>query len=197
MNLTNDDVQEILRLLDASSFDELQLSTDRFKLTLRRSDSSRGGWTQETQTLERPRLAVSGATVPADATTAAAHARPPSQTQEPVAPRSQSPAAPHAPPSAAWQTQGPAVHASTPGGLIEVRPPLMGTFYRAPKPGAPPYVEVGSNVGPDTVIGIIETMKLMNSAYAGAAGVVAEICAADGQLVEQNHVLMRLRPRSS
>jgi acetyl-CoA carboxylase biotin carboxyl carrier protein len=71
----------------------------------------------------------------------------------------------------------------------------MGTFYRAPKPGASPFVEVGSNVTPETVIGVVETMKLMNSVYAGAQGKVLQICAADGQFVEQDHVLMRLEPQ--
>jgi acetyl-CoA carboxylase biotin carboxyl carrier protein len=54
VNLTHDDVQEILRLLDASPFDELQLETDQFKLTLRRSGA--GGWTQENLTLAAPRI---------------------------------------------------------------------------------------------------------------------------------------------
>lgn len=77
---------------------------------------------------------------------------------------------------------------------LPVRPPLLGTFYRAPKPGAPPFVQVGSRVGPDTVVGIVETMKLMTPVVAGAAGEVIEICAADAQFVEQDAVLMRLRP---
>jgi acetyl-CoA carboxylase biotin carboxyl carrier protein len=74
-----------------------------------------------------------------------------------------------------------------------VRPPILGTFYRASKPGAAPLIEVGSKVAKNTVVGIIETMKLMSSVYAGTAGVVIEICAANGQLVEQEQVLMRLR----
>jgi acetyl-CoA carboxylase biotin carboxyl carrier protein len=76
--------------------------------------------------------------------------------------------------------------------LIEVRTPIIGTFYRSPKPQAPPFVEVGSIVSEDTVVGIVETMKLMNSVYAGAAGCVVDIRAADGELVEAGQVLMRL-----
>ena len=53
-------------------------------------------------------------------------------------------------------------------------------------------MEVGSIVGEDTVVGIVETMKLMNSVYAGAAGRVVDIRAADGELVEAGHILMRL-----
>src|SRR6266568_4108817 len=62
-------------------------------------------------------------------------------------------------------------------GLVAVRAPLPGTFYRAPRPGAAPFAKVGSRVGADTVIGIVETMKLMNPVHAGVAGVVAEFAA--------------------
>jgi acetyl-CoA carboxylase biotin carboxyl carrier protein len=70
--------------------------------------------------------------------------------------------------------------------------PLPGTFYRAPQPGAPPFVELGSEVGPDTVIGIIETMKLMNPVHAGASGKIAAILADNGEMVSKNAALMRL-----
>jgi acetyl-CoA carboxylase biotin carboxyl carrier protein len=73
-----------------------------------------------------------------------------------------------------------------------VTAPLLGTFYRAPKPGAPPFVEVGSTVEEDTIIGIIEVMKLMNTVRAGARGTVVEIPAQDGALVEYGETLMRV-----
>jgi acetyl-CoA carboxylase biotin carboxyl carrier protein len=79
-------------------------------------------------------------------------------------------------------------------GLIDVRASMLGQFYSAPKPGAPPFVTVGSKVGPDTAIAIIEVMKLMNSISAGVAGEVVEILARDGELVEFDQVLMRVRP---
>jgi acetyl-CoA carboxylase biotin carboxyl carrier protein len=160
MNLTHDDVQEILRLLDASPFDELILETDRFKLTLRRSGA--GGWTQERQTLGAAHLSAS--------------ARSPAATPQPA------------------QASIPASQPAPRADVIEIRPPIMGTFYRAPQPGAAPYVEVGSRVAPDTVVGIVETMKLMNSVYAGAGGTVSEICAANGEVVDAQRVLMRLKP---
>jgi biotin carboxyl carrier protein len=78
-------------------------------------------------------------------------------------------------------------------GLVAVRAPLPGTFYRAPRPGAAPFAEVGSRVGADTVIGIVETMKLMNSVPAGVAGVVAEFCVANAELVAQGAALLRIR----
>ena len=156
MNLTHDDVQEILRLLDASPFEELRLETDRFRLTLRRGGDG-SGWTQETETRAAP-------------VTLAPTALPPSP-----APRER-----QATPA--------------PAGALEIRPPIIGTFYRAPKPGAPPFVEVGSVVREDTVVAIIETMKLMNSIPAGVRGRVVEICVADAELVEPDRVLMRVQP---
>ena len=79
-------------------------------------------------------------------------------------------------------------------GLAEVRAPLLGTFYRAPAPGAPPFVEVGSQVEEDNVVGIVETMKLMNSVLAGVSGTVAEICLGNAQFAEQDAVLLRIEP---
>ncbi len=73
---------------------------------------------------------------------------------------------------------------------------MLGIFYRAPKPGEPPFVEVGSKVGEDTVIGIIEVMKLMNTVHAGVKGTVVEILAANGALVEYGEVLLRVRPEA-
>ena len=89
----------------------------------------------------------------------------------------------------------PARTARAPGdGLIEVLSPLLGVFYRAPKPGEPAFVEVGSRVEEDTVIGIIEVMKLMNSARAGVAGEVVEILAINGEMGEHGEALMLVRP---
>jgi acetyl-CoA carboxylase biotin carboxyl carrier protein len=76
--------------------------------------------------------------------------------------------------------------------LQDVAAPLLGTFYRAPKPGADPYVAAGSAVREDTIIGIIEVMKLMNTVRAGVVGTVAEILADDGALVEYGQVLLRV-----
>lgn len=78
----------------------------------------------------------------------------------------------------------------------EVHPvaaPLLGTFYRSPKPGAPPFVEIGSEVLEDTVVGIIEVMKLMNTVRSGVRGTVVEILIADGALAEYGETLLRVR----
>jgi acetyl-CoA carboxylase biotin carboxyl carrier protein len=78
-------------------------------------------------------------------------------------------------------------------GVHEVASPLLGTFYRAPKPGAPPFVESGAQVEEGTVVAIIEVMKLMNTVRAGVRGTVTEILISDGALVEYGQALLRVR----
>jgi acetyl-CoA carboxylase biotin carboxyl carrier protein len=92
------------------------------------------------------------------------------------------------------QTAAPVV-ASGPAdaNLRDITSPMLGTFYRAPKPGSAPFVEIGSVVDEDSVIAIIEVMKLMNTVRAGVKGVIAEILPADEALVEFGEVLMRAR----
>jgi acetyl-CoA carboxylase biotin carboxyl carrier protein len=115
------------------------------------------------------------------------------ETQVPSRPAAAAPAAAGPVPAGAPTAGG--THADAGPGQ-DVRAPLPGTFYRAPQPGAPPYVEVGSQVDADTVVAIIETMKLMNPVYAGATGTVSEICLDDGQFAEQDAVLMRVGARA-
>lgn len=80
------------------------------------------------------------------------------------------------------------------GGGSEVPAPLLGIFWHAPRPGADPFVKPGDRVTPDTVIGIIEVMKLMNSVPAGVAGIVLELTAPNGQMVEHGQCLIRVQP---
>jgi acetyl-CoA carboxylase biotin carboxyl carrier protein len=81
-----------------------------------------------------------------------------------------------------------------PAGLVTVRAPLLGTFYRAPAPGAAPFVEVGDTVSEADTIGLIEVMKLFTPITAGAAGRVAEIVAQNAALVEYGEPLLRIEP---
>jgi acetyl-CoA carboxylase biotin carboxyl carrier protein len=94
--------------------------------------------------------------------------------------------------AAAPAAPAPAAPAASDGQTQAVAAPLLGTFYRAPKPGAPPFVEVGSTVEEDTIVGIIEVMKLMNTVRAGTRGRVGEILVQDGALVEYGQTLMRV-----
>jgi acetyl-CoA carboxylase biotin carboxyl carrier protein len=79
-------------------------------------------------------------------------------------------------------------------GLTDIRSPFVGIFYRAPRPSEPPFVEAGSRVAEDTVIGIIEVMKMMNPIRAGLNGQVVEILTENSALVEYGEILMRVRP---
>jgi acetyl-CoA carboxylase biotin carboxyl carrier protein len=167
MKLTNEDVQEILHLLDATKFDVLHLQTERFKLTLRRQVS--GDWAQESESLATPQILKSSA--------ASGAASPQTTNLTATSP------APH--------------DVEENAGTIAVRASLPGTFYRAPGPGAPPFVEIGNFVQEDTVIGIIETMKLMNAIHAGARGAIAEILIPNAHFAEQNAILMRIKPENS
>jgi acetyl-CoA carboxylase biotin carboxyl carrier protein len=77
-------------------------------------------------------------------------------------------------------------------GSVSIPAPMLGTFYRAEAPGKPPFVEVGSRVEPDTIVCIIEVMKMMNSVPAGVAGTVAEVIAENAKLVEYGEPLFRV-----
>jgi acetyl-CoA carboxylase biotin carboxyl carrier protein len=161
VDLTNEDVADILALLDSLPYDSLDLRTDKFRLTLRRAPA--GGWTEESEILAEP--------------TTVAPAPPTSSS--PVAPVSTQVSISGVDADGA-DAHGADAHGADADGLVAVVAPLPGTFYRAPRPGAPPFVEVGDAVGPDTVVAIVETMKLMNSVHAGASGRVARITAENG-----------------
>ena len=164
MNLTDAEVREILQLLDRTPYDELDLQTDRYRLILRRNSDGPGGWTRETQSLAEPRGIAAGADQSTPAVDTDSAASADVDTRE---------------------------HET---GTVAILSPMIGTFYRAPKPGAAPFVEVGSRVEKDTVIAIIEVMKLMNSVPAGRPGVITGIHARDGEFIEAGQALMRMRP---
>ena len=79
-------------------------------------------------------------------------------------------------------------------GLVAVHPPLLGTFYRAPQPGAPPFVDVGDEVTEETVVGVVETMKMMTPVHAGVRGSVVEFRTGNGEFAEAGAVLLVVDP---
>jgi acetyl-CoA carboxylase biotin carboxyl carrier protein len=79
-------------------------------------------------------------------------------------------------------------------GLYEMHSPIVGTFYRAPGPDTPPFVEIGSRVRKGQVVCIVEAMKVMNEIESEIDAEVVEIAIANGQPVEYGEVLFRLRP---
>jgi len=163
VDLTNEDVADILALLDSLPYEALDLRTDRFRLTLRRTPS---GWTEESEALARP----------AD-----------------VTPEADTPAGDGARHAARAAGADGASEADA-DGLAAVVAPLPGTFYRSPRPGAPPFVSEGDAVGADTVVAIIETMKLMNSVHAGASGRVARILVENGEFAPLGTTLVLIEP---
>jgi len=78
--------------------------------------------------------------------------------------------------------------------LVEIKSPIVGTFYATPSPDSAPYVEIGSSVSPQTVVCIIEAMKVMNEIKAETSGTIVEILVTNGQAVEYGQVLFRVRP---
>jgi len=195
MDLTNEDVADILALLDSLPYDELDLETPRFRLTLRRTP---GGWTQSTQVLSAPepvagtmshRSGYSRHDVTSIRLGQGTHGAG-------VANEADGGGGGDGEGDGEGEGEGDGGGGNgedQDAGLVAVRAPLPGTFYRAPRPGAAPFVEVGSRVEADTVIGIVETMKLMNSVHAGVAGVVAGFCVANAEFATQGAELLRIR----
>lgn len=77
---------------------------------------------------------------------------------------------------------------------VEIKSPIVGTFYATPSPDSEHYVEVGSKVEPQTVVCIIEAMKVMNEIKAETSGTIAEILVTNGQAVEYGQVLFKVKP---
>lgn len=84
--------------------------------------------------------------------------------------------------------------AEVPHGMLEIRAPHLGTFYRAPKPGAPPYIEMGQKVSPETEVCLLEVMKLFTTLRAGLSGIVRKVCVTDSTLVEGGQALFLIEP---
>ena len=123
------------------------------------------------------RLPVPGSVAPAQplGPAAGAAASPSASTGQPVA-------------------RGPSEAVSVPSHWVPIKAPNLGTFYRAPKPGAPAFVEIGQFVEPDTEICLIEVMKLFTTLKAGAKGVIKQVCIQDAVMVEFGDILFYIEP---
>ena len=97
-------------------------------------------------------------------------------------------------PAPAHQAPAAAAESAPPSHLQEVKSPMVGTFYRAPAPDAPPYVEIGTSVSKGQTLCILEAMKLMNELESEFDGVVREILVEDADPVEYGQVLFRIEP---
>jgi len=169
--ISQEDIFLILKLLEESPFDELQLDIGDIRLHAKKRGSFHGPKDSErndNQSAPVSGLGTKGVENPSK--------NPP---DIPVPGRGpSSPAGRPSPPSEKAME-----------GLVAIKAPMMGTFYRTPKPGAPPFVEVGAMVGKDDPVCIIEVMKLFNTVKAGVQGRVAQICVEPGQLVEYQQIL--------
>ncbi|MGQ9606206.1 MAG: acetyl-CoA carboxylase biotin carboxyl carrier protein, partial [Thermogutta sp.] len=78
--------------------------------------------------------------------------------------------------------------------LLLIRSPMVGTFYAAPDPDSPPYVKVGDHVGPETVVGIVEAMKVFNELPAEVSGKIVAVLVENGEPVEYGQPLFKVDP---
>jgi len=162
MELSEDDVLHILKLIDESKFDYFQLEVGELKITV-----SKGEPIPLTSTPQ----AISVAPTPAAASAPKPAAAPP------VASSAQTPKA-----------------AVIPEGMLAITAPILGTFYVAPEPGAPPFVKVGQQITEDTTMGLIEVMKVFNSVRSTVKGTLVEVVAQNGQFVEFGQTLFIVKP---
>ena len=161
-SINQEDIIRIFKILDESHFDELHLEMDEIKLHVKKKSNTAGGIEAAESQAAVPSFVSRDRPAEKEATQLS---KPPDRA--PVPDRS----------------------ADVPPGLVPIKAPMLGTFYRAPEPGAPPFVEVGQRVSEDDVVCIIEVMKLFTTITAGVNGVIKEICAENDCLVEYKQTL--------
>ncbi|WP_324741455.1 acetyl-CoA carboxylase biotin carboxyl carrier protein [Tsuneonella sp. CC-YZS046] len=163
MSDNSKDVVAIVDLFEQSDWDELHIELDGLHLFLsRRADA------QLTS-------GIGGGLAAAPAAVAA--------------PAAAAPAAPAAAPAASAPAASAPAADSIPANWVAVTAPNLGTFYRAPKPGAAPFVEIGQQVTEDTEICLLEVMKLFTAVKAGVSGKVVQVCVNDADMVEHGQPL--------
>ena len=163
--VTAEDIENLLEIFKHSGWDEMHLQTGDLEIFLSNDPTAQG-----------PRAATAPAAAPLAAPLAA-----PAATGAAVAP-------------VIISAAGPSGHAPIPAGHVAIKAPNLGTFYRSPKPGAAPYVEIGQQIETSTEVCLIEVMKLFTPVQGGVKGVVREIRARDGQMVEFDEVLIVVEP---
>ena len=158
------DIKVIVDLMKKNAVSEFEMEEGDFKIKLKRESGKPRKGETVVVQEAAPMILPAAAAAPAAVPVAAAPAAP--------APATPAPAA-----------EGP-----------EVKSPMIGTFYRKPSPDADSFVEVGSVVEPDTVVCIIEAMKVMNEIKAEVKGTIAEVLLEDGKPVEYGQALFRIEP---
>ena len=164
--INKDEVVQLLKIFAESTLDELELQMGDLKLRAKKSGP--GEAIPEMQSAP-----------PAASTAAKEPAEPGGQKLKAATPAAPKSPAAQKPPAAVDEEEG----------LTAIKSPMLGAFYRAPKPDAPPFVEVGQMVGEDDTVCIIEVMKLFNTIKAGVRGRIVKACAENTQMVEFQQTL--------
>ncbi|OKH22603.1 acetyl-CoA carboxylase, biotin carboxyl carrier protein [Hydrococcus rivularis NIES-593] len=165
MSINFNELRELLRAIAQTDITELTLKSEDFELTVRKS----------------------APVIPTQTVAATVEAAPPSG----VSPVSQPSAVPVAPVSEPQEVSAPSPADAK---WVAITSPMVGTFYRAPAPDEPPFVEVGDRIRQGQTVCIIEAMKLMNEIEAEVSGQIMEIVVANGEPVEYGQTLMWLNP---
>lgn len=157
------EIREIIKLVDSSSIDEFVYEVDGAKVKLKKNN-----------------VVVTETVAPK---------------KEVVAPvvQQSAPAAPVAPAAPAKAEEAPAAPTANDPSLHKVVSPMVGTFYQAPNPDSPAYVKVGDKVGNETIVCIVEAMKLFNEIEAEVQGEIVEVLVKDGELVEYGQPLFLVK----
>jgi acetyl-CoA carboxylase biotin carboxyl carrier protein len=162
-------VKKLIEMIDESSVDSIEITSDKgMKIRISKSPNQRGT-VQVAAPMAMPAMvsAPSPRLSPAQGIPAVSEAEVPSAPAEP---------------------------AKKPSNGLEVKSPMVGTFYKSPEPGAKAYVAVGDRVAKGQIVCIIEAMKIMNEIESEYAGVVREVAVEDAQPVEYGQVLFKIDP---
>jgi acetyl-CoA carboxylase biotin carboxyl carrier protein len=176
--LNKEEILEILKLVDESDFDELHLEMGGLKLVVGKHPGKNYGREPGATEVE-----LGKSTQEAETRPAIAHEKEPE-----VYTSVQTETKRIGPDDSAYLEEE---------GLVAIKAPLLGTFYRSPKPGAPPFVEVGTHVTEDDTVCVIEVMKLFTAVKAGFKGRIAKICVENAQMVEYHQTLFLIEPEGS
>ncbi|WP_044747872.1 acetyl-CoA carboxylase biotin carboxyl carrier protein [Bacillus alveayuensis] len=166
------EIRELIRLIDQSSIEEFVYENEGTKVHMKKPSSA------------APVEAVVKQTVVEQAA--------PAPKQEPVVQATQAPAAAQA--VEMKQEEKPKQEVVDKEKLHKITSPMVGTFYAAPSPDSPPYVKVGDKIKKDTVVCIVEAMKLFNEIEAEVDGEIVEVLVKNGQLVEYGQPLFLVKP---
>ena len=170
-----DEIRRLVKLVEESEIDELEVRR----------------WWQVVRIIKRGYGHKSEVAAPQVVVTAPAVAAPVATPVAPVSPPGPPESSAGAPPAAVPLR---AAAAATEEGLVAIRSPMVGTFYRAPNPTSPPFAEAGGSIGVGQVVCIVEAMKLMNEIESEVAGTVEKVLVENGKPVEFNQPLFLIRP---